>query len=61
MSKLINLTCGWDWCIGLDEFVRFEGIKYPLIYTNNKQFKVDNKVPQEVIEEIKKRIERGIL
>jgi hypothetical protein len=54
MSRLINLNCGWDWYIGLEEFVEFEGLKFPLTYTNNKEFIISKKVPQEVIEEIKK-------
>jgi hypothetical protein len=57
MSRTILINKDAEWSLGLYEFIRYRGKIYPLTYINNCEFTCSNEIPQDIIEEIKKRIE----
>ena len=61
MSRIILINEYTEWRLGLYEYIRYRGKIYPLTYTNNCEFTCSNEITQDIIEEIKKRIEGSFL
>lgn len=53
MAKTIIIDDNCSWVIGIKEYLIYNNVKYKMIYSNNSNFKVSDKVPKEIVIKIK--------